>query len=198
MVLIHSVDESYVTEEVRDLTCWWQWRKGQLITLSYLKWFSTHSWLRYFTPKFICQPHTGTTGKVRESQKSTGFILWGPIHPNVVETNWSSFRVTVRRPNIQLSETKMLLTCRVRCSKILLVSWSLEKPSPPGLESKRLTLSETVPPSLSSALWSTFSLRLDALGKDSFTACSLSDNDRNVNCESCWEKKKEKREVCKK
>lgn len=87
----------------------------------------------------------------------------------------------------QVSKTKTLVTCRVRCSKILLVSWSLEKPtdelppSPPGLESKRLTLSETVAPSLSRALWSTFSLRLDALGRDSFTAWSLPANDRKVN-----------------
>lgn len=51
-------------------------------------------------------------------------------------------------------------------------------PSPPGLESKRLTLSETVAPSLSRALWSTFSLRLDALGRDSFTAWSLPAGDR--------------------
>lgn len=47
-----------------------------------------------------------------------------------------------------------LLTCRVRCSKILLVSWSLEKPtgSPPGFPSNRLTLSDTVAPSLRRAL----------------------------------------------
>ncbi|TNN61624.1 hypothetical protein EYF80_028129 [Liparis tanakae] len=37
---------------------------------------------------------------------------------------------------------------------------------------QRLTLSETVDPSLSRALWSTVSLRLDALGRDSFTAWS--------------------------
>lgn len=85
--------------------------------------------------------------------------------------------------NKQEGTADVLPTCRVRCSKILLVSWSLEKPppSPPGLESKRLTLSDTVAPSLSRALWSTFSLRLDALGRDSFTDCSTPGGDEGGN-----------------
>lgn len=78
------------------------------------------------------------------------------------------------------------LTCRVRCSNILLVSWSLDRPkdelplSVPVLESNLLTLSETESPSFSKALWLTFSLRLEALGMDSFSASSLPAKDKDL------------------
>lgn len=95
--------------------------------------------------------------------------MWPPASPGGDGTE-GQFRVNWIK---QVKAEETVLTCRVRCSKILLVSCSLEKPveeqppSPPVLGSNLLTLSDTVPPSFSRALWSTFSLRLDTRGRDS-------------------------------